>query len=211
MMARDEKTLTDKEKKRLEKTNKIIADLEKKGYKKVDLTTSVTKANIYAIVTSLPFILIFVGLYLLVNRYITIEIVSPLLWLLFCVVYLVAIVVHELIHGITFSIFAKNHWKDIDFGIVWEMLTPYCTCICPINKIQYILSMLMPGIVLGVIPCIISIFLSSAILLLFGLIMILGAGGDLLIFYMIVRHKSKKKESLYLDHPTEVGVILLEK
>lgn len=210
-MARSEKDLTEKEKKRLEKTNEIIKELEDKKYKKVDLTVSVVKANVYAIITSLPFILIFLGLFFIINGKPVIGESSFVTFIVFWVAYFVSIVVHELIHGITFSIFAKNHWKDIDFGVVWSMLTPYCTCICPIKKSGYLLALLMPGIVLGIIPSIVALFIPSVFLLLFGLLMIVGAGGDLLICFMIIKHKSKKKEMLFLDHPTEVGVLLFEK
>ena len=44
------------------------------------------------------------------------------------------IIVHELIHGITWAIFAKNHFHAIDFGIVWSTLSPYCTCFKPLKN-----------------------------------------------------------------------------
>lgn len=37
------------------------------------------------------------------------------------------IVIHELIHGLTWGYFAKNCLKSIDLGMIWTMLTPYCT------------------------------------------------------------------------------------
>ena len=211
-MAREEKTLSEKEKKRLKKTNKIVENYENKGYKKVDLTTDVLKANVYAILVSFPFILLFIVLYYVINRNFNFTFSYSFWGILMCyLIFIASIVVHELIHGITFSIFAKNHWKDIDFGIVWSALTPYCTCISPVKKHEYLLSLLMPCIILGIIPSIVSIFIASPFLLFFGLIMILSAGGDLLICLLILKHKSKKKECVYLDHPTEVGVLLFEK
>ena len=39
---------------------------------------------------------------------------------------IVGIVVHELIHGLTWACYAKSGWKSISFGVMWKMLTPYC-------------------------------------------------------------------------------------
>ena len=38
----------------------------------------------------------------------------------------VGIVVHELIHGLTWACYAKSGWKSISFGVMWKLLTPYC-------------------------------------------------------------------------------------
>lgn len=210
-MRKDDRKLTKKEEKRLNNFNKITKNLEKDGYKKVELTVSTTKANIAAILYSLPFILVFGALFLVFNH--ANLIVSPnytIKYLIFIIIFLIAIVVHELIHGVTFSIFSKNHFKDIDFGIVWKDLTPYCTCTNTIHKKGYLLSLSMPFLVLGVIPSIISIFTGSVMWFAFGAFMILGAGGDLMIVFMILNYKNKK-DALYLDHPTDVGVVLFER
>ena len=36
----------------------------------------------------------------------------------------VGIVVHELIHGLTWAYYAKSGWKSISFGVMWKLLTP---------------------------------------------------------------------------------------
>ena len=43
-----------------------------------------------------------------------------LLWVLLA--YLLGIVIHELIHGITWSFFAPNGWRSISFGVIWKMV-----------------------------------------------------------------------------------------
>lgn len=58
-------------------------------------------------------------------------------------------VVHELIHGITWGIFAEKHFQSINFGVIWKMLTLYCHCSVPLKKWQYVLGAAMPTLVLG--------------------------------------------------------------
>lgn len=83
---------------------------------------------------------------------------------LLCGVIIVALFVllfavpHELIHGITWMIVAKCSWSDIKFGVMWKKLcTPYCHCKVPMNVNQYSLALLMPFIVLGVLPSLLSL------------------------------------------------------
>ena len=206
-----QRDLSKREEKRLSNFKKISKELTSEGYKEVDLTVSTKKANKLAIIYSLPFIVFFLALYLLIYRSgVTLGSDYAIRYLIFIIVFLLAIFVHELIHGVTFSIFSKNHWKDIDFGMVWADFTPYCTCIGTVKKNQYLLAILMPFLVLGVLPAIIGTILGEFIIVVFGLFMMLGAGGDLLIAYMILRYQNKK-DVLYLDHPTEVGVVIFEK
>ena len=51
--------------------------------------------------------------------------------------------------------------KDIEFGVMWKYLTPYCTCRKSLKRGQYITGNLMPTIVLGFIPAIASIISGS--------------------------------------------------
>ena len=68
----------------------------------------------------------------------------------------------------------------------------------------------MPCLLLGIIPGIVGIVTHDLFLFVIAIIMIFGAGGDLLILQMILARKAGKA-SLYLDHPVEVGCVLLEK
>ena len=210
----DKRELTPAEKKRLVYFNELIERMEGEGYRKVDLTATAAKANLlgslYGIIAAVPFIVIFaiiaaktgrvsVGLFSSISRY-----------LILMLMLLVLIVVHELVHGFTWGLFAKNGFKSIEFGVIWKSLNPYCTCRDPLTKIQYILGAIMPCIVLGVIPSIISLFNGSLGLLFVGAIMIMSAGGDLLICKMILGSKDTPS-SVYIDHPTEIGLIRFDK
>jgi hypothetical protein len=43
-----------------------------------------------------------------------------------------------------------------------------------------------------------------------GVLMTIAAGGDILIAKMILGNKASKK-ALYLDHPTEIGLVVFQK
>jgi len=61
------------------------------------------------------------------------------------------IVVHELIHGLVWGIYAPSRFKSISFGVIWKMLTPYCHCSEPMKVKNYMKGALAPLVVLGII------------------------------------------------------------
>ncbi len=202
--------LSEKEKKRKEEFDQLCDEMEERGYQKKELLVSVTKANIYACIMAFP--VFGIGFYLFYKHNGISAFGLSGYWSIFLTVtMLVLIVVHELIHGITWSIFSKNHFRDIDFGIMKEYMTPYCVCKAPLEKGPYLLGCLMPLILLGILPSIVAIFSGSFFLLLNGLIMIISAGGDIMIAAKLLAHKTDKKELLCLDHPTLAGLVVFEK
>jgi hypothetical protein len=107
--------------------------------------------------------------------------------------------------------FTEHHFGDVEFGFMKEYLTPYCTCKCPLSKGKYIIGALMPLIILGIIPMAVGIAAGSMLLLLIGIIMVLSAGGDIMIVMNIMKYKSRSEDVLYLDHPTQAGGVIFEK
>lgn len=115
---------------------------------------------------------------------------------------IVAIVVHELIHGLTWSLFAPRGLHSIKFGIMKKYLNPYCHCSEPLPRNGYLWGALMPGIVTGLIPAIVALAIGSFSLLVFSIIMISMASGDLMIALLAL--KEDPRCTIY-DHPTEGG------
>ena len=95
---RDEKEksreLTPAEEKRLRRFEELSDSLIGQGYRRVELTVSVVKANIFAVALLLPLLAVGYGLFLLKNGRISIGLgkMNPLLFL---VLLLALIVVHE--------------------------------------------------------------------------------------------------------------------
>ena len=209
-MASNERVLTEAEQRRLERYKAKCEELERGGYTKTELTISVVKANIgalYGLIMTVPFIVIYV------LRYEGADFgksrISASSGLTVLALLLLLTVVHELIHGVTWSRFTKS-FKDIEFGVIWKYLTPYCTCSEPLGKWQYITGALMPGLLLGIVPCIIGCIATDILFLAAGVLMTIAAGGDILIAKMILGNKASKK-ALYLDHPTEIGLVVFQK
>ena len=204
--------LSPKEQKRLDVFEETCERLSQEGYKKTDLTISIVKANLFVFLLAIPVVAIGVLLFAWKNP-ISLLTPNPRGSLLFIVLFIVLIVAHELVHGLTWSVYAEHHFKDIDFGFMKEYLTPYCTCSTPLPKRQYIMGALMPCIVLGIIPTVIGILLGSHLLFWIGIVMILSAGGDIMIVMKVLAYKSQSgsEEILIYDHPTQAGSVVFER
>ena len=205
------RTLTEAEKKRLENFNVLTDSMVAAGYKKTELTVGIVGANIFAIILLIPLSAVGIWLFILKNKTINFTQLSLSDYLLFLGIFLILIVVHELIHGLSWSVFTKDHFKDIEFGIMWQYLTPYCTCKVPLLKGQYIFGAVMPLVALGILPMIIGILINSFPTLIMGILMADSAAGDILIIWNILRYKSNAKDIVYIDHPTQAGGVIFEK
>ena len=212
MKEEKDRKLSAKEQKRLGVFEETCERLSREGYKKTDLTIGIVKANLFVFLLAIPVVAIGVLLFAWRNP-ISLLTPTPHGSLLFIVVFLVLIVAHELIHGLTWSMFAEHHFKDIEFGFMKEYLTPYCTCTTPLLKSHYIIGALMPCIILGILPTIIGILLGSHLLFWIGIVMILSAGGDIMIVWKVLAFKKQdlSKEILIYDHPTQAGSVIFEK
>ena len=203
--------LTPAEERRLAAYEAISQELAEQGYRRTELTVGIVKANIFAMIMGIPVAVIGFILFLAVNWGRDIHWMSGNMMLLIVLAMLVLIVVHELIHGVTWALFADHHFGDIEFGFMKEYLTPYCTCKCPLTKGKYIIGALMPLLILGLLPMAVGIGIGSFFWLLLGIIMTVSAGGDIMIVMMIMKYKSQAEDILYLDHPTQAGGVLFEK
>ena len=177
------------------------------------VTVSLVKANVFgvvllvvtAIVLLVPYILIWRGQWQQgeVDRFLG----TPVTWSVFVIGMFVGIVVHELIHGLTWACFVKDGWKSISFGVMWKMLTPYCHCNTPMRPRPYIIGALMPLIVLGIIPAIVALATGSLPLLFWGIIFISAAAGDIWMAWLLAK---ESPNCMVLDHPSEAGFYVFD-
>ena len=200
--------LSEAEQRRLQGFERLCESMTAQGYRCTELTVSVVRANIVSMLIAIPVTVLGMGLFMLVNLNKDWVLGGNLASI---AILLVLVVVHEGIHGLTWSIFAPNHLSDIEFGFMKEYLTPYCTCKTPLAKWPYVVGGLAPLVVLGIIPTAVAIATGSFSLLVIGLIMILAAGGDMMIAWMILRHRATGSELLVLDHPTQAGSVVFER
>lgn len=210
-MAHKERKLTAAEMARKEKFEDKVCKLESEGYKRKDLTVSAVSANIMALVLMLPIVVLLSFLNYSINqRYIGVEMTKGDI-IKFIIAFFILIIIHEMIHGLTWACFVKDHFKSIEFGVIWSALMPYCTCNTEMRKGKYILGAIMPTIILGIIPAFVAIFINSPMLFLVALAMTVSGGGDVFIVIKLLFHKEKGKVCLYLDHPYDAGLVVFEK
>lgn len=207
-----QRQLTDAEQQRKQRYEQLSLHLEKQGYRKKEFTIGLVQANVMAIFIMLPFM---VGLGLLYSRFNLISpekevIIALPMMALFLAVLLLLLVLHELIHGLTWGLFAPSHFRAISFGMIWRALTPYCTCSEPLKRWQYALGGAMPTLILGVGAGILSTVLRLPWLLFLAQLMLLGGGGDCYILLKIARYRPKKPGVLLYDHPYECGFVAFE-
>ena len=125
-------------------------------------------------------------------------------WLLLLL--LAGIVLHELIHGICMAVFSKNGWKSIMFGFNPKAIAPYAHCREPLSPDAYRLSLVMPGMLLGDIPVLISWFTGNMLFLFFGILFCWAASGDVTVLWL----SRKITSGMLQDHPSKIGFIHIE-
>ena len=170
------------------------------GWSDEELTISVVKANVQACALAAPFWALFLVLFAhRASLRISFDLVETVL---FCLLYIASIPVHEGLHGLFWRMSCEHGWKSIQFGVM-EMLTPYCHCMEPLKKARYLLGAFAPLVLLGLLPSILAVFSANVFLLWFGLFGIVSAGGDMAIGMLLL----KSKADLFLDHPTKCGFL----
>lgn len=205
---REAKALSEAEQRRLDRFEKLAEDMQRQGYIRRDLTIDMGKANRFAMILMIVLLAVGFGAYYLVHRRLEFSSTNPLILL---AVMVVLIVVHELIHGVCWSLFTPHHFRDIEFGIMKPSMTPYCACLVPLKKGQHIFGTVMPLVVLGIIPMIVGIAAGNPGVLFIGIVMSASAAGDILIIENLLAYRSSAREVVYMDHPTDAGGVVFER
>jgi hypothetical protein len=173
-----------------------------------DLSISLARANTCTLAISLPLVGLMLAAYLVLSR--TRSVSSAGLSLqgavLFLLLMIAGILVHEGIHALAWSAFGRLPLKRIRFGFQTSTLTPYAHALDPMPARAYRLGALMPALMLGVVPFAVGTAVGSLPVALFGMIFVFAAGGDLLILWLI---RGVDPRALVLDHPSRAGCIVL--
>lgn len=181
-----------------------LIDLD--NYTKEKRTIDIMEANNLALkIIGVGVILLGVTFFLIWKPTVGITWQSSILFFLF---FILGIVVHELLHGLAFGLFAKSGFKSIRFGFIKEYLTPYCHCKEPLKLKHYFIGALLPAVVLGVVPIILSFIMGSLFWLIFGIAFFSAAAGDFLVVW-VLRHEDP--EALVQDHDSEAGCWVFHK
>lgn len=121
---------------------------------KRDLSIPMARANVVVIIISLPVAILQFAIFSIVHGVEKMETTWGLV--LFLVVLLLGVVVHELIHGIAWVLFGRKVFSAIKFGFQWKTLTPYAHLKEPVEVNAYPMGAFMPGFVIGILIYIFS-------------------------------------------------------
>lgn len=120
----------------------------------------------------------------------------------FLPMFAIGIVLHELIHGLSWMFAGKLSFKQMKFGFQVKTLTPYAHCTVAIKKSAYIFGTIMPAIILGLVPFFISLANRNGWFLIVGVLFTFAAVGDFLIVWLI---RTVQWNALVEDHPENAG------
>ena len=124
----------------------------------------------------------------------------------FLLLLLVGIVVHELVHGITWLLFTHKGFNHLSFGFLPGGV--YCHIDVPMPKRQYVIGALMPLLLVGIVPTLVAFCVGSLLWLLLGIVFIVSAAGDMMIVWAI---RNEPTDVLVYDHPSEAGCYVYHK
>ncbi len=183
------------------------------GYEKVLKIIDIVKANNIGLKLLIPTILIYgLPFYLIWKDSISFKDMfsadSGWVFLKWLTIFLAGIVAHELVHGITWALYAKKGFRSIKFGILWKYITPYCHCKEPLQIRHYLIGAITPFIFVGLLPAVYAIITGSINWLLFGIFYTVGAVGAFLIIKLLLH---EKRNDYALDHPSEAGCYVYRK
>jgi len=119
---------------------------------------------------------------------------------------IVGVTAHELLHAAGFILLGKVPVSAIHFGFSWRGMAPYAQCGTPVKANVYRVSVLLPGIILGLLPAIAGVALRIGWLTLWGVLMIIAAGGDLAVLWAM---RTVDGAACVLDHPKRPGCRVL--
>ncbi len=123
-------------------------------------------------------------------------------------VFIGGILLHEGLHGLSALIFTGGKFRKIKFGFNTEMMAPYAHCAAPVKVWQYIVMAGLPGILMGILPAIYALITKEVWWYYFGFFFTWTAAGDIISIHALLKHPLK---SYVLDHPDEMGFIILHK
>lgn len=170
-----------------------------------DVTVSMLAANVLGTVFGLAPGLLLLAFFWMLWRGRDVTAPPALGWLGVLAIFVAGIVVHELLHGLGWMVFAGVPRSAVRFGVKWKVLTPYAHSAAHMPVRGYRWGVFLPGLILGIMPGVLAIVTGSLLLLGFGFFFTLTAGGDFLVLWLL---RAVPAAAHVRDHPTKVGAIV---
>lgn len=164
----------------IESQTNMENDIEKKNNEIEEYTMDIGRVNLIALIMIIPITAMILIPFLLIWDYETFKTGKDIFMDYFLIYLLGGIIIHELLHGLSWGYFASKGLKSIKFGGA------------------------MPLIVMGIIPSIIGLIFGHGGILSFGIFFTWAAGGDIIALYML----RKLDNNIYVsDHPEKMGFV----
>jgi hypothetical protein len=171
---------------------------------KTEYTIGIARLNLIATLVNIPITILF----LLAFKYIWGMDVffagKALIMEYWIEVLLAGLLVREILHGFVLAIYAERGIFSIRFRYKWQWLIPYCQCKEPLSVRQYRIGAILPFLIFGIIPSLLSIFIGNGALMCFGLFFTWFGAGDIIVFYVL---RNLDDDFVVSDHPSKVGFI----
>lgn len=177
---------------------------------KTDLSVSMEKATVYSLLFALPIGFLLGWLYSARWGFEKLAFGFDSFFtnfLYFLIAFILGIIIHEFIHGITWMVAGDKPFSAIKFGFLLKSLTPYAHCKEPLRVNAYRIGAGMPAILLGLIPALIAILNGNGWLIAFGIVFTIAAGGDMVILWLL---RNVEKNKFVEDHPSQAGCYVLD-
>ncbi len=162
----------------------------------------ILKLNLYAIlfiiVLAIPTLLLFGSFNIVIDGF---ESLVPAF--LYMIAFLVFVVIHELLHGISFILFGKVKIKEVKFGLVLKSGMAYCISTVPVPIKAARISLMMPVYAVCIPLYIVGILLNSVGLALLAIFFLSGSIADF--YYMWISRKVEKELYMFEEMPVESG------
>jgi len=110
------------------------------------------------------------------------------------------ILLQENMYGMIWS-----RYTDVKINIIFKSITRICYCEKIISIKHYIIGLIIPPVILGIIPSLIGILIENIIILGFGLVML--TSGSLIFYYLYLFGKIDKSKYLK-DMDSKIGFIV---
>ncbi|NLL56285.1 MAG: DUF3267 domain-containing protein [Clostridiales bacterium] len=174
----------------------------KRQLKSFNLNTVATISLVMFLVSFIAFSLINLSLEnkLLLTGKVYLDVIISILMLA------VLLVIHELLHAISAVIFGKLTFKDIKLGANLKQGMIYCHIKKPLKINAYRISIILPIIITGIIPLVISAIFGNLFLVAVFSFMVSGGAGDIVMFFSLSGIDS---HTLIEDHPKALAYYLL--
>lgn len=165
-------------------------------------TIGLGKANLYAFLISIPLTIVLFLTFHFIWNFEKITLGMRITMDYFFHILITGVIIHELLHGFTWAIFASKTMKSIRFGFKWKYLTPYCHCKEALKVKHYKIGILMPLVILGTLPLMYGIIVGNGIVFLWGTLFTCIATGDIIVLFFL---RKLNNECYIFDDPDDMG------